>query len=75
MTVAVVTLALLLVASGALHVVRERDASTERARLVNAVLAKTPAEFAQLERLVEPKIRRMRGPDSDAPAAVPIGLA
>lgn len=58
-----------------LHLLQLRSAARERNRLVNAVLARTPAEFLGLQKATDPQAaRKSRDDDDDVRVVVPHGL-
>ena len=63
----------LFLASNASFLFFARGASRERQRLVNAVLARTPAEFHMLEAQAN-KPKRIKKAESEALSIPPIGL-
>lgn len=63
----------LIAVQSAVLVYTTRGASKERQRLVNAVLARTPAEFHMLEAQAN-KPKKVKKADSDVMSIPPIGL-
>jgi uncharacterized caspase-like protein len=68
-----IVVTVLFLASNASFLFFARGASRERQRLVNAVLARTPAEFHMLEAQAN-KPKKAKKADSDVMSIPPIGL-
>jgi hypothetical protein len=63
----------LIAVQSAVLVITTRQASRERQRLINAALARTPAEFALLERQAD-KPKRVKKAEATVASIPPIGL-
>jgi hypothetical protein len=68
-----VVITALFLASNVSFIVFARNASRERQRLVNAVLARTPGEFALLEARTD-RPKKAKKAESEAMSIPPIGL-
>jgi len=68
-----IVVTVLFLASNASFLFFARGASRERQRLVNAVLARTPAEFHMLEAQAN-KPKKVKKAESDVAGIPPIGL-